>query len=377
MGIKSDAEILQSLADHHSSQAGEADTADDPTEGVGEAIPDTEEGDEPEVVEDEEDGEPEDEDSEEDDEESGEEAEEEESDDEEDESEEDEDEPEDDAADKEIARIQQAEKEAKERISAQVEELKAKQSEVDERLAKAEQLEADNAKRSKRFASAPIAFGKKHGLETPEDFMALGSKYYRYGKGLAPDAKPELKQWAAAAEREGEQESSVDELRAEIQALKDERESEKKAKETEAETSTKEAEAKKALDDFADEVTGQASSAYPIASKLIADLSEEERRDGIVGVATYLAKRNGSPPTADQIFEEIETEERKRLTRLGIDPDERFPRKKTKAKPGNASKKKKAPVTKKTKTKKESPRQKTDAEILESLKKRREKRKSA
>jgi len=371
MGIKSDDEILASLAEVKAERA-----TDDIEEvsGVGEAL-EHEPGSEP--TEDSEDEDNEDSDgTEEEAEESGEEAEESDSDESEDEddSEDSDEESQSDEADKEIARIQEAEKDAKQRIGEKLEELKAEKVATDERLAKAEELEAKQAKLTKRIRQAPIALAKSLGLETHQDFLDLGAKLYKYGKSKAPDAKPELQAWAQGVERDGEQDSSVDELRAEVKALTEARETEKKQKEEDAETSKQEAETAAELNTFADSVVKGCSGEYPMAAKVIGELDAAEARTSIIDLARHLFQQNKKPPTTKQIFEAVEEHERSKLKRLGLDPDELFPRTKNKDKSGKASEKKKAPMKKKTNKK---PQAKTDEEILASLKKRREDRLNA
>lgn len=380
MGIKSDSEILQSLAAHRSAQAGEGTPPSEPVEGVGEPIESDEDADESEEVEDDDQEDDEEDDTEEDEDEDGEadEESEEEDDDETDEEDGDEDEEsedEDDAtdADAEIARIQEAEKAAKQRINELLEEAKAKDAEAAEKLAEAEKKLAQVEKSGKRMKSAPIAHAKSMGIESPQDYMAIGAAYYQYGKGMAPDAKPEHRQRAESLERETEQMSEVDQIKAELEAMKaDKAEAEKRAKE-EAEQKAKEEKAMKAAADYTEEVSAKVSSAYPIAASILKGEDRDIAQGVVIDAALKLHAELGRNPTHKEIHAEIERKEREHIKRLGRDPDELFPRKKTKTKTGNASKEKKAPSKKKKRRDSTgTSKPKTDDEILAALKKRRE-----
>lgn len=350
---KSRDEVLSGLAEMRASQESEAEPEATEPEPVdksltpGELIQDSDDDDEEEESEEESD-----------DEESDEEAEE--SDDEEAEEEPEDEKP--DESDKELARIQEAEKEAKQRIQGQIEELEAKKAELDERLAKAEEAEAKTAKLSKQFKVAPVAFAKSQGLETHADFLALGATLYKYGKGLAPDADAQHKEWAKSVEKEGEQASTFSELQAQIAELKAEREAEKAEKATAAE----QAETQRTLDEYASRVISEAGDDTPLAKAVLAD-ADEETKQSLLGLAMRMAQDLGQPPTPEQLLAQVEEYERAQLKKRGIDPDKHFPKTKAKAKPDSASKKKKATKKKPKATK---PRTKTREEILQGLRER-------
>ena len=375
MGIKSDDAILSSLAEYKA----ERDTPDTPEvlTGVGDVLPDPDE--ESETTEDDE--ETEDTDGEDDDaEESGTEAEE--SDDDEDSDDEgegadsDDDSEQEAQADAEIARIQEAEKDAKARINTDLEAVKAERTKVDERLAKAEAIEATNANLSKRVRNAPIAFLKSQGIETHQDLLDLGAKIYKYGKSQGTDADAALKSWANGVERDGEQDSSVSEIAAELKELKEERAAEKKQATDDAETAKQQAEVDAEINSFSDSVIEECGGGnYPMAAKVIGELDGTDARENIAGLTLHMFKKNNKAPTTDQILEAIEMHERQKLKSLGIDPDEHFPRTKNEAKTSNASEKKKAPMKKKSKKKRQA--KQTDEQILEKLQRHREEHQNA
>lgn len=378
MGTKSDAEILQGLADHRASNVGDAEP-EEPTEGVGETIEDDAEEDE---------SDDEDTEDEELDEESGDESEEESEDNEPDDSEEEDEEP--DPADEELAKRQAAEKEAKQRIN---EHFAEKNAEIDAKIAEAEKLnqEAQQAKAeaadlkagversAKQFLSNPIIVARRFGLEKPEDFLKIGRMCFRYGKGRSPGAKPEEQQWADSIEHDGAQAESVNELQTRLSKYEEREEERKKAEEERVSQAEAHAEAEATISAYVNSVVEQASESHPVAASILAE-PDEETTNSIVELAYKMSQANGKPPTEVELLDEIEKQERKRLKRLKLNPDELFPRKtKTKDKSGTASKEKKAPVKKKKKRQKtgKSSRTKTDAEILAELKQRRAERAQA
>lgn len=364
MGIKSDSDILAGLAEHRASTTTEADI--DEVSGVGETMEDgaeDDETDEDETDEPEEDEEYADADADAD-------APEEEAEPEEDF--EPEPEPEEEKpsnADKEIARIQEAEKEAKQRINEKIKELEAERAAIDERAAKADEIEAKQAKLEKLARTNPVSLGKSLGLKTHEEFLAMGSTLYRYGKGLAPDAKPEHKQLAETISKEGEREQSLEEMRAKLEAFET-KEAEREKKQAEAaEQAAKQAEADEMLNTFAASVVEAATDDYPNAKRVLTS-KDVDANQKIIDVAIRLATLTDAPPTADQILDYIEYAESKKKSTTT-----------TKAKPGTASEKKKAPpVKKKTKDQKSTGTKKshkTDAEILKELAQRKAERQSA
>lgn len=391
MGLKSDAEILEGLSAHRAASAGETE-ASEPQEGVGETIEEPGDGDDSDAEPDE-DGDDSEEET--DESEDGEETDEEEPEDDEPEEETEDDsdeEPEEEgpsSADAEIARIQEAEKAAKQRIGEQLQEVETKlaesrqlEQEAKQAKAEAEKIKADAERAAKQSLSTPITAFKKFGAETPDDFKRIGRQLFRYGKGISADAAPEDKNWAEAQDRDGEQSTSIEDVKARL-AKYEEREAEaEKRKEEEAKAQKEQAEAKAMLSEFFDSVVAEAENDFPVAANILAD-ADDEVRESVLELAAHMARKAGAPPTAAQLLEEIETQERKRLQRLKLNPDELFPRKKTKTKdkPGSASKKEKAPVKKnkqRQKTGKEKKsHQKTDAEILADLRKMKEARKSA
>ena len=210
-------------------------------------------------------------------------------------------------ADAALEMEQQREKRFREKMAADKADFAKEQESHAEKLAEADRIIAAQATREQRASFDPVGALK---LQTPEQMMAAAKQLYQAAKAAGPDATPEQREAANRALATNQQASELEQLKAEVAAMK-----------TAATDKESAAAHKQEMDSYIDGVATTAGDETPLVRNLLAGKGAKMARERILNIASYLAQSTGEPPEAVDVLRIYEDSEREALIERGIDPD--------------------------------------------------------